>query len=153
VCETVLTNQMTPCPSASAAPVSPDGSMSLLWVYTGNPRFEQLTPGGKLPPKLGYHTFTALGNRVFSFGGKNRAGRLKDQLLLVYDVAANAWLDVNAKGLGPMSRSGHTATVVGGSTILIYGGRSGTLRLADFSLLQVRGCVRKASGTGHSEVW
>lgn len=127
--------------------------MSLFWVYTGNPRFEQLTPGGKLPLKLGYHTFTALGNRMFSFGGKNRAGRLKDQLLSVYDVAANAWLDVSAKGLGPMSRSGHTATVVGESTILIYGGRSGTLRLADFSLLQVRACITNRFGWGRSEVW
>lgn len=114
-----------------------DFTNKLFVLHTHPPHYEKLTPTGPLSHKLGYHTFTILGNRVFSFGGKNKGGKLKDRLLSVYDVAANAWLEVKAKGLGPVSRSGQSATAVGGGSILVFGGRTGAQRLADFSLLQV----------------
>ncbi|EFJ44314.1 kelch repeat protein [Volvox carteri f. nagariensis] len=51
--------------------------------------WSQLQPKGDLPPKRSYHTMTAVGTKLYVFGGCGEEGRLND--LHEYDVTTETW--------------------------------------------------------------
>ncbi|KAJ3288188.1 hypothetical protein HK104_008290 [Borealophlyctis nickersoniae] len=86
---------------------------SLMWI--------QVTAPGKGPapkPRLG-HSFTAIGDKIFLFGGSNPE-REHDELWQ-FDTTTNSWTNPMTTGDAPSARSGHTATAVG-KYLVLYGG-------------------------------
>lgn len=107
--------------------------------HTDTLEWELLNPKGPSPSARGYHTMTCVGHNVVLYGGKSEHGIVSvDDNLGVYDSATNKWSDrVEIKGTAPLQRSNHAATLIGGSLIVIHGGRNGSERLRDTSVLSV----------------
>ncbi|KAJ3034180.1 hypothetical protein HDV00_005399 [Rhizophlyctis rosea] len=86
---------------------------SLFWIQVSNP-----ARGVSPTARLG-HSFTAVGDKIFLFGGSDPTGEYDD--VWVFDTTTNTWTNPMTTGEGPGGRSGHTATLVG-KKLVIYGG-------------------------------
>jgi hypothetical protein len=67
----------------------------------------------------------AVGDWLVIFGGRNANGVVDaadGSQLVVYDVWQNRWLRPAVGGTPPSSRSSHRTAVVGGRSIVLYGG-------------------------------
>ncbi|KAI9101049.1 hypothetical protein DFS34DRAFT_612998 [Phlyctochytrium arcticum] len=88
---------------------------TMLWI--------QVASGTHSPcpqPRLG-HTLTAIGDKVYMYGGMN--GDITFDDLWIFDTLKNAWTLEDTSGDNLPPRSGHTATAVG-DRIVFYGGFS-----------------------------
>lgn len=80
---------------------------------------------GDKPGPRADHVLVAVGRRLFVWGGHNQGQFVRD--VHFYNLDSNQWTVVPATQLGtpgaaPMGRAGHSATVVEGRYILIFGG-------------------------------
>lgn len=78
-----------------------------------------ITSGPVPGPRAG-HTSSAVGNRLFVFGGGNGIRYLNDLHLL--DAETMTWSQAYVAGTSPAARSRHTATLVGTKLVVIGGG-------------------------------
>ncbi|KNC48703.1 uncharacterized protein AMSG_00480 [Thecamonas trahens ATCC 50062] len=87
------------------------------------------------PSSRYFHTasYVADARVIIVFGGFAAGANLND--VYAFDVETREWIDASVEddpiAGRPDSRSGHAATVVGGNAVVVFGGFSGTTRLAD----------------------
>ncbi|MBA2253841.1 MAG: hypothetical protein H0W07_01835 [Chloroflexi bacterium] len=72
------------------------------------------------------HTWTVDGDGAvaYLFGGRSGSKSFDD--LWAYDLAADAWQRVQAAGVGPSPRFGHTANWVSGVGLVVWSGQAGS---------------------------
>lgn len=92
---------------------------------TGNLSWSRPAPSGNPPIEREGHTAAAVGSLIFVFGGTwvdddDNSTYLND--LFTLDVESTAWAQPETSGDPPMQREGHTASVIGSSRMLIFGG-------------------------------
>ncbi|XP_024402653.1 uncharacterized protein [Physcomitrium patens] len=105
---------------------------------TGTLEWEILKPEGPPPAGRGYHTMTCVGENVIIYGGKGVHGIIGSaNNLSVYNSATNTWGGPQMKGIPPVQRSNHAATLFGENLIVFHGGRNGIERLRDMCALKV----------------
>jgi len=106
-------------PPGSVAPPTPS---TLAWA--------ELAPNGG-PAAREDHTWTVAGDgaTAYLFGG--RAGRTEFNDLWRYDLAGDAWRELEPTGTPPAPRFGHTAVWVEGVGLVVWSGQAGTDFFAD----------------------
>ncbi|KAL3157872.1 hypothetical protein ABBQ32_012283 [Trebouxia sp. C0010 RCD-2024] len=77
------------------------------------------TAGGT-PSARGLHSVTAVGSKLYLFGGAPQKGGMLNDLWLL-DTASMQWTELQPKGQLPHVRCSHTAVVMG-TSIVIFGG-------------------------------
>jgi hypothetical protein len=88
-------------------------------------RWQRLEPAGAKPPARHDHSVTAdvEGTRAYVFGGRAASNGLND--LWAYDVAANAWQQVQPDGAAPATRWGHNAAFdAQRNALVVFGGQT-----------------------------
>eukprot|EP01097_Dermamoeba_algensis_P004262 TRINITY_DN2816_c0_g1_i1.p1 TRINITY_DN2816_c0_g1~~TRINITY_DN2816_c0_g1_i1.p1 ORF type:complete len:807 (-),score=184.57 TRINITY_DN2816_c0_g1_i1:38-2458(-) len=94
---------------------------------------QKVSCSGKIPPGRWGHTSTAVGSRLFIFGG---TGTKLYGDLCVFDTEKNFWSSPNLHGDIPGARFGHSATQIDSNRILFFGGRgAGDKHFSDIYLL------------------
>jgi dynein heavy chain, axonemal len=100
---------------------------SLGWAQPGQ--------SGEIPNRRSGHSFNIIGTNAFLFGGidhKSPPGPSNEMFCLKLQNDAFAWKKVTVTGDKPLARWRHSATVVDGTAILIFGGfHSSTNRFND----------------------
>ncbi|WCJ35825.1 Galactose oxidase/kelch repeat superfamily protein [Euphorbia peplus] len=74
---------------------------------------------GTLPTPRDSHSCTAIGDKLYVFGGTDGMNPLKD--LHVLDTSSHTWNSPPVRGEGPEAREGHSAALVG-KRLFIFGG-------------------------------
>ena len=130
--------------------------MPLGWGEAPEMRWEQPSVGGRSPSARAGHSMTVVpsadgGARVVMFGGCSAAG--PDNKTFILAVAGDArgngelrWVAgrgaVDGAGaLRPAARWRHSATLVGASTVCVFGGSTDDTRLSDLWLLDTEAMV------------
>ncbi|HET6379996.1 MAG TPA: kelch repeat-containing protein [candidate division Zixibacteria bacterium] len=128
------------CAQASPSPSATDASASVSPLPPAATETPTATPAPSEPPAAGWrqleaagpaaredHTWTVTpdGATAYLFGGRGSDGAAFADLW-AYDLATDAWAQVNAQG--PAARFGHSAAWVAGVGLVIFGGQAG----ADF---------------------
>lgn len=70
-------------------------------------------------PRLG-HTFIACNHLIYMFGGMSGSTFYHDTW--VFDTKTNKWHELETKGVAPSPRSGHSASILDGKKLCIFGG-------------------------------
>lgn len=103
---------------------------------------------GQAPSKRYMHTGSAVGSRMYIFGGDSSLGLLND--VHVFEAASMSWYgEATVVGDQPVERRGHAAAVVG-TQIYIFGGEGINGWLSDLHVLDTGGLTwsqPRASGT------
>jgi len=102
------------------------------------PTWEKLEPSGTAPePRYGHSaTYVASKSRIVYFGGQDPTRQFGDVHLLEPD--SPTWSQPSVSGSAPMARMKHSATLVSGSQILVFGGFNKKERvLSDFTMLDL----------------
>jgi dynein heavy chain len=90
-------------------------------------QWQQIEATGDRPPPRSGHSFTALGNTVYLFGGLSRSrppAPNQDLYLLRMSTMSYIWSRVTTiTGEPPSARWDHTATLFNGNQFLVFGGR------------------------------
>ena len=68
----------------------------------------------------GLHTVTAVGNKLYLFGGASQKGQMQNDLW-VLDLSTMQWTQLHPKGEAPHIRCSHTAVLMG-QDIVFFGG-------------------------------
>eukprot|EP00898_Chlorokybus_atmophyticus_P007727 jgi/Chlat1/7956/Chrsp69S09183 len=109
---------------------SSSSSSSLSWSAV------PVQSGPPPPPVLG-HAATAVGTRVFVFGGR-RGGALgkgqESEALYAFDLATGEWSQPSTSGTPPEARSYHCMTTID-NRVYVFGGCGNSGRLADIHCL------------------
>eukprot|EP00898_Chlorokybus_atmophyticus_P005482 jgi/Chlat1/5935/Chrsp4S06260 len=105
---------------------SPNSAAGLVW--------SQPSIAGKPPPPRAYHTATAVGSRLFIFGGWFSTFFNE---LAVLDTETMTWHIQPSTGAVPAARAAHSATRVG-HRLFVFGGESQSGRLNDLAILDMR---------------
>ena len=101
---------------------------------------------GTAPVARWGHTGTYVGDsKIVIFGGHDGQRMLDD--IAIFDTATMAWIPVappakNAEGqpnTGPTARAGHTATLIPGKRLLIFGGGDGSKIYSDSWFFELNG--------------
>jgi len=92
----------------------------------------QPAPLGDIPSPRSLHTATAVGQRLFIFGGQESGYTFGD--IFVLDTETHTWSKPSTTGEAPGSVFRHAATLVG-SSIFIFGGYDGQNDTNDLSVL------------------
>ena len=87
-----------------------------------------------MPSGRSYHSLTAVGNKLYMFGGHDGEKTLDE--LWSYDVGEAKWDYIPSFGINPSKRMGHAATSHG-ANLLIWGGRDGVTYFNDMYLYNV----------------
>ncbi|XP_076936454.1 uncharacterized protein LOC143603567 [Bidens hawaiensis] len=74
---------------------------------------------GALPVPRDSHSCTAIGDKLFVFGGTDGNVPLKD--LHILETSTNTWMTPSVRGEGPEAREGHSAAAIG-KRLFIFGG-------------------------------
>lgn len=93
------------------------------------------------PSGRAMHSATAVGRKIYFFGGANSSGTRRDTSafcdLYELDVDTMTWSECEVKGTPPTPCYGHSATYIGHNKILFFGGKAynvlNTLTLLDLS--------------------
>ncbi|KAI8913109.1 hypothetical protein DFJ77DRAFT_466810 [Powellomyces hirtus] len=88
---------------------------NMLWIKVTHEQ-QQTSP----PTRLG-HSFTAIGTKIYLFGGLHLNEAYND--LWIFDTVMRTWTLQPTSGQIPSARSGHTTTV-SGSKLYVFGGFS-----------------------------
>ncbi|KAA6425251.1 MAG: hypothetical protein FRX49_04746 [Trebouxia sp. A1-2] len=75
---------------------------------------------GATPSARGLHTVTAVGNKLYLFGGASQKGQMQNDLW-VLDLSTMQWTQLHPKGEAPHIRCSHTAVLMG-QDIVCFGG-------------------------------
>jgi N-acetylneuraminic acid mutarotase len=120
---------------------------------------------GTPPSWRDFHSAVAYGNRMYVFGGRSdRSGPNHSQqelycnVIMYFDVATNAWVTPDTRGLRPTGRRSHSSFVYS-DNIYVFGGYNGVERVhyndlykfdpktSQWSLMEVHGrrrpCARR----------
>lgn len=92
----------------------------------------QPAPTGDIPSPRSLHTATAVGSRLFIFGGQESGYTFGD--IFVLDTETNVWSKPQTTGEAPGSVFRHAATLVG-TSIFVFGGYDGQNDTNDLSVL------------------
>jgi N-acetylneuraminic acid mutarotase len=93
----------------------------------------QLPRAGTVPPPRESHSITAIGAKLYVFGGFDGARVLND--LYVFDTHAGLWSQLVHTGISPAARAGHSATALGTPAhLVVFGGANSSRRFADVQL-------------------
>lgn len=96
---------------------------------------------GELPPALSAHTVTRWGHHLVVVGGFSRASAQEPLLSTVhlFDLQERAWSRVAVGGPAPPARGNHSAALLGGSRLVVFGGEtpSAQVALGDFHVLDL----------------
>lgn len=92
----------------------------------------QPNPLGDTPSPRSLHTASAIGNRLFIFGGQESGYTFGD--IFVLDIDTHQWSKPQTTGEAPGSVFRHAATLVGNS-IFVFGGYDGQNDTNDLSVL------------------
>lgn len=85
---------------------------------------------GSPPPGLRGHSATLVGSKIFLFGGFD--GRCRTNEVYIFCTKSFSWrLPREGEGQGPAGRQRHSAALVSGRRILVFGGFDGTRWLED----------------------
>ena len=84
------------------------------------PSWERLQPQTPPPEPRGWHTLSAVHNKLYIFGGYNGNAFFGD--IHVFDLATSEWSSPPARGKPPSPRHSHAAVVIADQYILIVGG-------------------------------
>lgn len=76
-------------------------------------------------------TLTAIGDKVYLFGGQDPVNSLCSNDLRVLDTASWQWSNVEVQGSRPPPRHSHCAGCLAGSCLIVYGGAGHDARLSD----------------------
>eukprot|EP00164_Ancoracysta_twista_P001475 GFYU01001925.1.p1 GENE.GFYU01001925.1~~GFYU01001925.1.p1 ORF type:complete len:604 (-),score=184.61 GFYU01001925.1:301-2112(-) len=90
---------------------------------------------GELPSKRVGHTATLAGNKMIVFGGCEESDVWTDNKVYVLNIETWTWFVPEVRGEVPSPRSAHSATVVNGNKMIVYGGIDGKQRLDDLYVL------------------
>ncbi|KAL0052870.1 hypothetical protein WJX82_009025 [Trebouxia sp. C0006] len=88
-----------------------------------SPKLKQVPVSGNqgaTPSARGLHTVTAVGNKLYLFGGASQKGQMQNDLW-VLDLSTMQWTQLHPKGEAPHIRCSHTAVLVG-QDIVFFGG-------------------------------
>eukprot|EP01125_Pyxidicula_operculata_P008577 TRINITY_DN286_c2_g1_i1.p1 TRINITY_DN286_c2_g1~~TRINITY_DN286_c2_g1_i1.p1 ORF type:complete len:617 (-),score=142.85 TRINITY_DN286_c2_g1_i1:108-1892(-) len=91
-----------------------------------NNHWTLVTPLGFAPTVRSLHTATAVGKKMYIFGGANSTGYDDSSGfcdLYVYDSALMTWSECNPRTTPPVPCYGHSATHVGNNRVLVFGGK------------------------------
>lgn len=104
------------------APASPDGVSSSDWRWIR--KSTTVRGGGTLPARTGA-TATAVGRKVYVFGGQEPSRGTCFNDVVVLDCDSWEWSRLEISGPSPPPRNSHVACVVnGGRLLVVYGGSS-----------------------------
>eukprot|EP00741_Cyanophora_paradoxa_P021663 tig00000241_g20909.t1 len=78
---------------------------------------------GRLPEARAGHTLSAVGSKLFLFGGFSGSLYLND--IFVFDTDSETWSRPAVSGVAPVARVSHSTTVVG-KKLYIFGGTDGS---------------------------
>jgi len=99
-------------------------------------------PRGIGPSGRALHSATAVGRKMYIFGGANSTGSRNDTSgfcdLYELDIDTMCWTECETKNTPPSPCYGHTATYIGDNKILFFGGK-GYKVLNDLNVLELRG--------------
>ena len=82
------------------------------------------------------HTVSQVGGQIYVFGGEHVPRETIDNRLWAYDVAADAWHEVQTNGVPPAARLAHSSTVVD-TDIIYYAGRT-TEKTGIINILRIK---------------
>ena len=96
---------------------------------------ERPPPGadpGQAPPALSGHSVTRWGGRLVVVGGFARPSAQEPALAAVhlFDLAARSWARVAVGGPAPAARGNHSAALLGGSRLAVFGGETPAAQVA-----------------------
>jgi len=86
------------------------------------------------PGPLRAHTATAVGKKIFVFGGGDGPNYFKD--VWVFDTKTNSWMQLDTNGMTPSPRRSHSTELVD-DKLYIFGGGDGKQALNDLYCLDV----------------
>ncbi|EFN59120.1 hypothetical protein CHLNCDRAFT_19060 [Chlorella variabilis] len=87
-------------------------------------RWVELASKGDVPQARSSHSITAVGDRLYLWGGESAPRVPISTDMHAYDMQAAQWSLVQAQGTPPSLRNAHAAAAIGAG-IYIFGGRSG----------------------------
>ena len=109
---------------------------------------ERPPPGadpGQVPPALSGHSVTRWGHRLVVVGGFARPSVQEPLLAAVhlFDLSSRTWAHVAVGGPAPTARGNHSATLLGGSRLAVFGGEtpSAQVALGDLHVLDLEAMV------------
>ena len=93
----------------------------------------RLPAAGAVPSPRESHSITALGSRLYVFGGFDGARVLND--LFYFECQSGLWSQLVHTGISPAARAGHSATELGmPAHLIVFGGANSSRRFADIHL-------------------
>ncbi|CEP03510.1 Protein kinase domain-containing protein [Plasmodiophora brassicae] len=101
------------------------------------PQLQGISPAGRWG-----HTSIAFDRRIVIFGGWNGTWCFNDLNLL--DTVTKAWTRLTTTTSGPSARAYHSASVYGGHSMMMFGGRNGLRRMDDTFTLELKESLGKA---------
>ena len=87
-----------------------------------------------MPSGRSYHSLTAIGNKLYMFGGNDGEKALDE--LWSFDAEKEIWEYIDIYGIQPSRRQGHAATAHG-ANLLIWGGKNGNILYNDMYMYNV----------------
>ena len=102
-------------------------------VVETHDHIRRLPASGTVPVPRESHSITAIGSKLYVFGGYDGARPLND--LYVFDTHAGLWTQLVHTGISPAARAGHSATALGmPAHLVVFGGANASRRFADVQL-------------------
>ncbi|GLC37373.1 hypothetical protein PLESTB_001594300 [Pleodorina starrii] len=96
-----------------------EGAMNDLYAFdVATSTWSRLEAQGPLPPKRSYHTMTAVGPKLYVFGGCGEQGRLNDAH--EYDTSTNTWRQLAAPSAEAVPGRGGSCLVAGPDGRALY---------------------------------
>lgn len=83
--------------------------------------WNKLEPTNRAPPIRDSHSAILVGNDIYIYGGSD-GNTPKSEDLFRYDLNTSCWERIEATGEIPVGREGHTACLLHGKYMVIYGG-------------------------------
>ena len=83
--------------------------------------WSKLESNNRPPAIRDSHSSLLAGNKIYVYGGSDGVSKKSDELLR-YDLNTNSWECVDAEGVKPVGREGHTACIVQDKYMIVYGG-------------------------------